>query len=79
MKTIRLWNLGYINPANPSNSILPTKASFEKLRELIKSDEGGVLDIIWGPELSLTIFTYDETKNEVADFITNEEGKLVEL
>jgi hypothetical protein len=58
---------------------LPTKASIEKLRELIKSDEGGVLDIIWGPDLSLTVYTYDENQNDVTDFITNEEGKLEKL
>lgn len=79
MKTIRLWNLGYIDRINPLNSILPTKEAIAKLRSLIQSEEGSTMDLIWGPDLSLTVHTYDETKNEVTDFITNEEGKLVEL
>ena len=79
MKTIRLWTLGYIDRINPLNSILPTKEAIAKLRSLIQSEEGSTMDLIWGPDLSLTVHTYDETKNEVTDFITNEEGKLVEL
>jgi hypothetical protein len=79
MKTIRLWTLGYIDRENPLNSIIPTKESIAKLRDLIKSEEGSTMDIIWGPDLSLTVHTYDETQNEVTDFITDAEGKLVEL
>lgn len=79
MKTIRVWNLGYIDRMNLLNSVIPTKESIAKLRDLIKSEEGSTMDIIWGPDLSLTVHTYDETKTEVTDFITNEEGKLVEL
>jgi hypothetical protein len=31
-------------------SVPPTKASVEKLRDILKSNDGGTVDIIWGPD-----------------------------
>ena len=69
MRTIRLWRLGYIDKNNPSNSILPTAASLKKLKELIDNGtEGGIFDIIWGPDLSLDIITHPDS-DDVVDVI----------
>jgi hypothetical protein len=71
MTTIRLWRVGYINPNNLCDSILPTKEALQKLRDLIATEDGkgsNVLDIIWGPDINLTVYTYpDDT--DVVDVI----------
>ena len=52
ISTIRLWKLGIYDPANPQSSILPTRAGIQKLRNVLAShSSGGVLDLVWGPEL----------------------------
>lgn len=52
ISTIRLWKLGIYDPAHPNSSILPTRAGIQKLRNVLSShSSGGVLDLVWGPEL----------------------------
>jgi hypothetical protein len=69
MTTIRLWRLGYIDKDNPSNSLLPTAESLRKLKDLINNNtSGGILDIIWGPDLSLDVITHPDS-DDVVDVI----------
>ena len=52
ISSVRLWRVGYIDQTNSANSLIPSRAMLEKVRDLIKNNvAGGVLDIIWGPDL----------------------------
>ncbi len=54
ISNIRLWTLGIIGDT-PATSILPTKAAINKLRNLLSNNVGGgVLDLVYGPELKFT-------------------------
>ena len=65
ISNIRLWNVGIYDPAHPQNNILPTKTSLNKLRNLLASNVGGgVMDLVWGPELRFT-----ESKTESYKFL----------
>lgn len=76
-KQIRLWKVGYICPENPLNSLIPNKEMIEKIKNLIRPaadlPPGGVLDIVWGPELNVELITIDD---DVESYIVNEQGKL---
>jgi hypothetical protein len=51
ISNIRLWTLGIIGDS-PATSILPTKSAINKLRNILHNNVGGgVLDLVWGPEL----------------------------
>jgi hypothetical protein len=53
ISNIRLWNLGVID--GPTNSIMPTKKSINRLRDILASNTGGgTMDLVWGPELKFT-------------------------
>lgn len=58
---IRLWKLGSL-----ADRILPTEAAVNRLSNLLlnSSGNGGVLDLIWGPELSI-----EETSTDIAKFL----------
>ena len=52
ISSIRLWNIGHLDGVN---SILPTKATTNKLRNILANNvAGGVMDLVWGPELKMT-------------------------
>ena len=54
ISNIRLWTLGIIGDS-PATSILPTKAGINKLRSILANNVGGgVLDLVYGPELKFT-------------------------
>ena len=64
ISNIRLWKLGIIGDS-PVNSILPTKAAINKLRNILANNVGGgVLDLVWGPELS-----FEESSTQVWRFL----------
>ena len=64
ISNIRLWKLGIIGDS-PNNSILPTKAAINKLRSILANNVGGgVLDLVWGPELS-----FEESNTQVWRFL----------
>ena len=46
---IRLWRLGDLD-----NKIIPTPTAISKLRNILSNVGTGVLDLVWGPELSFT-------------------------
>lgn len=67
ISNIRLWKLGFIGDS-PSNSILPTKTSLNKLRNILSNNVGGgVLDLVWGPELS-----FEESNSQVWRWLGSE-------
>lgn len=52
ISNVRLWRVGYIDQTNILNSIIPEPHMLEQVRNMIKANvSGGVLDIVWGPEL----------------------------
>ena len=54
ISNIRLWTLGIIGDS-PANSILPTKSAINKVRNILSNNiGGGVMDLVWGPELQFT-------------------------
>lgn len=54
ISNIRLWTVGIIGDG-PANSILPTRAAINKVRNILANNVGGgVLDLVWGPELKFT-------------------------
>jgi hypothetical protein len=64
ISNIRLWTLGVIGDG-PANSILPTKAGINKLRNVLANNVGGgVLDLVWGPELK-----FQESNSQVWRFL----------
>lgn len=64
ISNIRLWKLGIIGDS-PANSILPTKTAINKLRNILANNVGGgVLDLVWGPELS-----FEESNSQVWRFL----------
>ncbi len=57
---IRVWKLG-----NIENKIMPTGAAINKLAEMLMNNVGGgVMDLVWGPDLELI-----ETSTEVHRFL----------
>lgn len=65
ISNIRLWTLGVIDGAN---SIFPNKSVINKLRNILANNVGGgVLDLVWGPELSFT-----ESNSQVWRFLGSE-------
>jgi hypothetical protein len=68
MSQIRVWKLG-----NLEYKIFPTQADVDRLKELLMSNTaGGVLDVIWRPDLEVF-----ETKNEGWRFLTSDKYKQV--
>jgi hypothetical protein len=67
ISNIRLWSLGIIGDS-PANSILPTKSAINKLRSILSNNVGGgVLDLVWGPELK-----FMESNSQVWRFLGSE-------
>ena len=59
MKKIRLWKLGSLE-----NHIIPSKDSIETLKKLIDEKVGiedDVVNIVWGPDLTIEEYTGDST------------------
>lgn len=64
ISNIRLWRLGVLTD-NPTTSILPTRAGINKLRNILSNNVGGgVLDLVWGPELD-----FKESASQVHHFL----------
>ena len=73
MKTIRLWKVGSLE-----YNILPNKAMIEKVTKLVKNineSQNQVEDIVWGPDLSLSVY---HVSGDADDYIV-ENGKLVKI
>lgn len=73
ISNIRLWKLGVIDTSNPHNSIIPTRAAINKLRNILANNiGGGVLDLVWGPELD-----FKESQTSVHNFLGPEKYQQV--
>lgn len=73
ISNIRLWKVGYIDQTNVLNSIIPTKAMLNKVREIVQNNlSGGVLDLFWGPDLD-----FKESNSQVHRFLGPEKYKHV--
>jgi hypothetical protein len=71
ISNIRLWKLGIIGDS-PATSILPTKSAINKLRNILaNSTGGGVLELVWGPELS-----FEESNSQVWRFLGSEKYEV---
>lgn len=70
ISNIRLWNLGVLDGPN---SIIPTRNAINRLRNILSNNiTGGVLDLVWGPELSFT-----ESNTQVHKFLGSEKYQQV--
>jgi hypothetical protein len=71
ISNIRLWNMGHLD--GPKGSIIPTKATLDKLRNILaNSVGGGTLELVWGPELKFT-----ESSTNVHQFLGSEKYKPI--
>lgn len=71
ISNIRLWKLGIIGDG-PNNSILPTKSSINKLRNILANNVGGgTMDLVWGPELS-----FEESNSQVWRWLGSEKYQV---
>lgn len=53
ISSVRLWTVGYIGDS-PNNSLIPTTAMINKVRNILANNVGGgVIDMVWGPELQV--------------------------
>lgn len=65
---VRLWKLGDIE-----KGIFPTKAAINKLRNILaNSVGGGVVDMVWGPELTL-----EETNTQIHNFLGKDKYEAI--
>lgn len=71
--SVRLWNIGYIDSANPQNSILPNKALLNRFRNQIANNVGGgTVDFVVGPEV-----TFKESDSKSYQFLGSEKYEVV--
>jgi hypothetical protein len=72
ISNIRLWRLGIYNPDNPKNSIMPTKAGINKLRNMLQNNVGGgTMDLVFGPELD-----FKESSSQVYRFLGSQKYEI---
>jgi hypothetical protein len=65
ISNIRHWKVGIIDPSNPTNSILPTKAGINRIRQILSmSVGGGTMDLVTGPEVE-----FKESNTQVHKFL----------
>lgn len=71
ISNIRHWKVGIIDPANINNSIAPTKAGINKMKQILANTlSGGTMDLVTGPEVSFT-----ESATQVHKFLGSEKFK----
>lgn len=72
ISNIRLWKLGYIGKSK-EDSILPKRAAITKLRNILHNNVGGgVIDLVWGPELD-----FKESATSVHQFLGMQKYEFV--
>lgn len=65
ISNIRHWKVGIIDPSNPTNSIIPTKAGINRIRQILSmSVGGGTMDLVTGPEID-----FKESNTQVHKFL----------
>lgn len=72
ISNIRHWQLGVIDPSNIQNSIMPTKAGINKMKQILANNiGGGTMDIVTGPELK-----FFESNSQVYKFLDPDKYKI---
>jgi hypothetical protein len=72
ISNIRHWTVGIIDPSNPKNSIIPTKASINKIKNILaNSVGGGTMDLVTGPEVK-----FEESATQVHRFLGAEKYRV---
>lgn len=72
ISNIRLWTLGIMGDS-PQNSILPTSAGIDKVKNILASNVGGgTMDMVWGPDLKFT-----ESNTQIYKFLGEEKYQPV--
>jgi hypothetical protein len=65
ISNIRHWKVGIIDPSNPTNSLMPTKAGMNRIRSILAMQVGGgTMDLVTGPEV-----TFSESNTQVHKFL----------
>ena len=73
ISNIRLWRLGIYSDKGPDSCIMPQAAGIQKLRNVLANNVGGgVLDLVWGPELD-----FKESNTQVHNFLGPDKYKQV--
>lgn len=68
ISNIRHWTVGIIDPTNPNNNILPTKAGINKIKNILANNVGGgTMDLVTGPEVA-----FKESNTQVHKFLGKE-------
>jgi len=49
-KKIRLWKLGSLE-----HKVAPTVQAAERLADILRSEDSGYLDIVWGPDIDVIV------------------------
>ena len=72
ISNIRHWRVGIIDPANPKNSIIPTKTSINRIKNILSNSVGGgTMDLVTGPEVD-----FKESNTQVHRFLGSEKYKV---
>jgi hypothetical protein len=68
ISNIRLWSLGSFE-----HNVFPTREAINKVRRILSNrNGGGVIDLVWGPEL-----TFKESNTEVHKFLGKEKYEAI--
>lgn len=71
ISNIRHWKVGILDPTNPTNSIIPTKAGINKVKTILaNSVGGGTMDLVTGPEIE-----FKESNTQIHKFLGSEKYK----
>lgn len=75
---ICLWRLGHLDKENVMNSIIPSRDQIERLKNLINNNkDNGVLNIIWGPDISLEVMEVNEV--DINHYIAEPSGRITKV
>jgi len=72
ISNIRLWTVGFIDPSNPANNLIPTRATINKVRNILANAiGGGQMDLVWGPDLK-----FQESSSQAYRFLGKEKYEV---
>lgn len=76
MNKVRLWTMGKFD-GEPSTWLLPPQNALNKLKETIQQAkaDGGVMDIVWGPDLNCRVI--DEGSDKLLIPIQQTDGTFL--
>lgn len=72
ISNVRLWTVGFIDPANPANNLIPTRSTINKVRNILANAiGGGQMDLVWGPDLK-----FQESRSEAYKFLGSDKYEV---